>query len=69
MPTRPNPGGLRLMVGNMCGSSLAMPPAFLVAQRCVYTDLCGPLWQREDFEPSLQFNAGVLSPQEQALWG
>ena len=34
---------LTLMVGNMLGSSLAMAPAFLVAQACRWVDLDGPL--------------------------
>jgi hypothetical protein len=40
--------GLGLMVGNMCGTSLAMAPAFLVAQSCGYVDLDGPLLQKLD---------------------
>ncbi|MBS0393750.1 MAG: dipeptide epimerase [Proteobacteria bacterium] len=60
---------LGLMVGNMCGTSLAMAPAFLVAQACTYVDLDGPLLQRLDREPPIRFAAGVMSPPEPGLWG
>jgi len=61
--------GLGLMVGNMCGTSLAMAPAFLVAQACTYVDLDGPLLQKLDREPPIRFESGRMSPPEAALWG
>ncbi len=61
--------GFGLMVGNMCGSSLAMAPAFLIAQRCRYVDLDGPLLQRLDHSPPLRFDCGLLHPPASALWG
>jgi len=61
--------GLGLMVGNMCGTSLAMAPAFLIAQASRYVDLDGPLLQREDRQPSIRFDAAVMYPPERALWG
>jgi len=62
--------GLGLMVGNMCGTSLAMAPAFLVAQQCHYVDLDGPLLQRHDREHAIRFDAGgVMHPPTPALWG
>ena len=61
--------GLGLMVGNMCGTSLAMAPAFLVAQSCTYVDLDGPLLQKLDREPPIRFESGRMSPPEAALWG
>ncbi len=61
--------GLGLMVGNMCGTSLAMAPAFLVAQSCAYVDLDGPLLQRRDRATPIRFAGGVMSPPEPALWG
>ncbi len=61
--------GLGLMVGNMCGTSLAMAPAFLVAQACRYTDLDGPLLQRLDRQPPIRFESSVMYPPEPALWG
>ena len=61
--------GLGLMVGNMCGSSLAMAPAFLIAQRCRYVDLDGPLLQRLDYSPPIRFEQGLMYPPSRALWG
>ena len=61
--------GLELMVGNMCGSSLAMAPAFLVAQLCRYVDLDGPLLQKHDREHAMQYSTGRAFPPRPALWG
>jgi L-Ala-D/L-Glu epimerase len=61
--------GLGLMVGNMCGSSLAMAPAFLIAQRCRYVDLDGPLLQRLDHSPPIRYEHGLMYPPARALWG
>jgi L-alanine-DL-glutamate epimerase-like enolase superfamily enzyme len=61
--------GLGLMVGNMCGTSLAMAPAFLVAQACRYIDLDGPLLQRLDRQPSIRFESSLMYPPDPALWG
>ena len=61
--------GLGLMVGNMCGSSLAMAPAFLIAQRCRYVDLDGPLLQRLDHSPPIRYEQGLMYPPPRALWG
>ena len=61
--------GLGLMVGNMCGTSLAMAPAFLLAQRCRYVDLDGPLLQQLDRATPLHFHGGQIDPPVAALWG
>jgi L-alanine-DL-glutamate epimerase-like enolase superfamily enzyme len=61
--------GLGLMVGNMCGTSLAMAPAFLLAQHCRYVDLDGPLLQKLDRAAPLAYHQGVIQPPEAALWG
>ena len=61
--------GLGLMVGNMCGTSLAMAPAFLIAQSCRYIDLDGPLLQRLDRDPPIHFEAGLMQVPERRLWG
>ena len=61
--------GFGLMVGNMCGTSLAMAPAFLIAQSCAYVDLDGPLLQRLDRQPAIQFDRGVMQVPSRALWG
>ena len=60
---------LDLMVGNMCGTSLAMAPAFLVAQTCIVTDLDGPLLQRLDRPHPIRFEHGVMHAPDVALWG
>jgi L-alanine-DL-glutamate epimerase-like enolase superfamily enzyme len=61
--------GLGLMVGNMCGSSLAMAPAFLLAQRCQYVDLDGPLLQKLDHAFPMVYRNGVIEAPQAALWG
>lgn len=61
--------GLRLMVGNMCGTSLAMAPSFLLGQRCEYVDLDGPLLQLRDRDHAMRCEAGWLEPPVAALWG
>ncbi len=61
--------GLQLMVGNMCGTSLGMAPAFLVGQRCGYVDLDGPLLQTHDREHAMPCVDGVMQPPASALWG
>lgn len=61
--------GMGLMVGNMCGTSLAMAPAFLLAQICRYVDLDGPLLQRLDRASPLDYQNGVIQPPKAALWG
>jgi L-Ala-D/L-Glu epimerase / N-acetyl-D-glutamate racemase len=61
--------GFGLMVGNMCGSSLAMAPAFLIGQQCRYVDLDGPLLQRLDYAPAIRFEHAVMYPPPPALWG
>jgi L-alanine-DL-glutamate epimerase-like enolase superfamily enzyme len=60
---------LGLMVGNMCGTSLAMAPAFLLAQGCTYVDLDGPLLQQQDRAVSMQYDRGRIQPPPSALWG
>jgi len=62
--------GFALMVGCMVGSSLAMAPALLVAQRARWVDLDGPLFLTRDREPGLAFAAdGMVAPAPAALWG
>ncbi len=64
-------GGYEVMVGCMVGSSLAMaPPATLVAQGVVVTDLDGPLLLAQDRDRPLLFDeAGGVHPPTAALWG
>jgi L-alanine-DL-glutamate epimerase-like enolase superfamily enzyme len=61
--------GLELMVGNMLGSSLAMAPAFVVAQHCRWVDLDGPLLQRSDRQAPMRYDGAALHPPMPELWG
>ena len=61
--------GFDLMVGNMLGSSLAMAPALVIAQRCTYVDIDGPLLQAEDCDHALQYERGQVEPFSPKLWG
>lgn len=61
--------GFELMVGNMLGSSLAMAPAFVIAQRCRYVDIDGPLLQAEDCPHPLVYERGKVEPFSPRLWG
>jgi len=61
--------GLKTMVGNMCGGSLAMAPAYLVAQQTDFADIDGPLLQTEDWPNPLHYKGGWVSPPEGPLWG
>ena len=58
-----------LMVGNMLGSSLAMAPSFVIAQRCRYVDIDGPLLQSEDCDHAMHYEHGVVDIFTPALWG
>jgi L-Ala-D/L-Glu epimerase len=60
--------GLKVMVGNMGGTSLAMAPAFLVGQLCDVVDLDGPTFLKSDRAVSVAYIDGYLHcPPE--LWG
>jgi len=61
--------GFGLMVGNMCGSSLAMAPGYVIAQLCDYIDLDGVLLQKEDVDPGLIYSTGRIFPSSSGgLW-
>lgn len=60
--------GLRVMVGNMGNSSLAIAPAFLVGQLCEIVDLDGPAILRRDIAPSVQYRDGLVDCPPN-LWG
>ncbi|MEM9014510.1 MAG: dipeptide epimerase [Pseudomonadota bacterium] len=61
--------GFDLMVGNMLGSSLAMAPAFLVAQLCRYSDLDGPVEFEKDCDSPMEFRDALVFPPTRELWG
>lgn len=60
--------GFKVMVGNMVGTSLAMGPAFLLAQLCDVVDLDGPLALAHDRTPGVVYEDGrIWCPQ--SVWG
>ena len=61
--------GLDVMVGNMCGTSLGMAPAFLVGQLARWVDLDGPLLQVGDRPDAMRYVDGTVEPPTTALWG
>ena len=60
---------LRVMVGCMVATSLAMAPAMLIAQAADYVDLDGPLLLADDRRPGLRYEGSTVYPAETALWG
>jgi L-alanine-DL-glutamate epimerase-like enolase superfamily enzyme len=60
---------LGLMVGCMCGTSLAMAPAFVVGLLCDFHDLDGPLLLKNDRAFGMSFENGVVGPPPARLWG
>lgn len=61
--------GVGLMVGNMMGTSLAMAPAFVIAQLCRFVDLDGALFLKQDRDHPMNYAGGVVSPPSRELWG
>ncbi|AVF34641.1 N-acetyl-D-Glu racemase DgcA [Rahnella sikkimica] len=52
--------GLRIMVGCMLGSSIAMEAALPVAVQAERVDLDGPIWLAQDAEPALRYQNGEV---------
>jgi L-alanine-DL-glutamate epimerase-like enolase superfamily enzyme len=61
--------GLRIMVGCMVATSLAMAPALLVAQDADWVDLDGPLLLARDRVPCLAYEGALVHPAPRELWG
>jgi len=61
--------GLRIMVGCMVSTSLAMAPAMILAQRADWVDLDGPLLLARDRTPGLSYAGAFIRPPSPALWG
>ncbi len=59
----------KIMVGCMLATSLAMAPAFLVAQLADYVDLDGPLLLAQDRKPAISYINGLMQPPLPELWG
>jgi L-Ala-D/L-Glu epimerase len=60
---------LRVMVGCMAGTSLAMAPGMVVGQLAQYVDLDGPLLHAADREHGIAYDRGVMQLPSTALWG
>ncbi|HLK23619.1 MAG TPA: dipeptide epimerase [Caulobacteraceae bacterium] len=60
--------GLKVMVGNMSGTSLAMAPSFVVGQLCDVVDLDGPLLLARDRDPPVRYEDGYIHC-DAAVWG
>jgi L-alanine-DL-glutamate epimerase-like enolase superfamily enzyme len=60
--------GLKVMVGNMVGTSLAMAPSFLVGQLCTIVDLDGPIFLSADRPCPVRYEGGLISCPE-SVWG
>lgn len=60
--------GMRVMVGNMAGSSWAAAPAFVLGQFCDIVDLDGPTFLREDRTPGVVYSDGYITCPD-AVWG
>lgn len=61
--------GIGVMVGCAVGSSLSIAPAVLIGQLAAYAELDGPLFLKNDIEPSLEYRDGMVFPPERKLWG
>lgn len=61
--------GLKVMIGSMVGTSLAVAPAMLLAPYADWIDLDGPLLLAHDREHGLRINDGIVQPPDPELWG
>jgi len=60
---------LKVMVGCMVSTSLAMAPAMLLAQGADWVDLDGPLLLACDRTPALYYDGACVHPPDRQLWG
>jgi L-alanine-DL-glutamate epimerase-like enolase superfamily enzyme len=60
--------GMKVMVGNMTGTSLAMAPAFVLGQLCDVVDLDGPMFLSKDRDPGVVYEDGYIGI-PRAFWG
>ena len=60
---------LKVMLGCMMGTSLAMAPATLLGPFADLVDLDAPLWLKDDRHPALKVETGLIYPPEAELWG
>ncbi len=60
--------GLKVMVGNMVGTSLSAAPGFVLGQLCDVVDLDGPFFIARDPAPTVDYSGGdIWCPDE--IWG
>jgi len=59
--------GLRVMVGSMIGSSMAMRPAFIAGQFADLVDLDAPLLLGSDTSPSASYDGGFIQFRHDSL--
>ena len=60
--------GKQVMVGNMCGTSLAAAPAFVLGQICDIVDLDGPVFLKQDRTPGVVYRDGFIDCPP-GVWG
>lgn len=60
--------GKQVMVGNMCGTSLAAAPAFVLGQLCDVVDLDGPTFLKQDRASGVVYRDGHITCPE-TVWG
>ncbi len=60
---------LKVLVGCMVSTSLAMAPAMLLAQHADWVDLDGPLLLAGDRTPGLRYDGALVRPPDAQLWG
>jgi L-alanine-DL-glutamate epimerase-like enolase superfamily enzyme len=61
--------GMRIMIGCMAGTSLAMAPGTVIAQTAQFVDLDGPLLHAHDREAGISYHRGTMQLPTPALWG
>ena len=60
---------MKLMVGCMGGTSLAMAPHHVIAQLCDFVDIDGPLLIRTDRPGGLRYEKGIVTLPDRPFWG
>lgn len=60
--------GMKVMVGNMVGTSLSAAPGYVLGQLCDFVDLDGPMFLARDRQPAIRYEDGHIVCPEQ-VWG
>lgn len=61
--------GMKIMIGSMVATSLAIAPAITLAQDAEWTDLDGPLLLARDRDEGVTISNAVIAPPLPGLWG